>query len=122
MDDPGSKATWRRRIREHRRARTTTPGAATARIADARTLADHVLARLGPGRDARGVPAIVAVYQSLPTEPPTTVLLHELLRRRRTVLLPVLLPDRDLSWRALGRARPRPPPPPSTPAPRPRPR
>ncbi len=95
-EDPLDKAAWRRRIRAARRARTTQPDAPTARIGSARTFAEHVLAA------SAGQAGVVAAYRSLPTEPPTTVLLHELVRRRRTVLVPELLPDRDLDWRVLG--------------------
>lgn len=95
-DALSDKRDWRRRIRTARRSRTGEPGFATRRVATARRLADHVLAA------PVGRAPFVAAYRSLPTEPPTTVLLHELLRRRRTVLVPDVLPDRALDWRLLG--------------------
>lgn len=94
MDDAHDKAAWRRAIRARRRARCADPQAATTRAAHARALADHILPALG----AR---TVVAAYRSLPTEPPTTALLHELLRRQHRVLLPDMLTDRDLAWREL---------------------
>lgn len=106
--DPSDKREWRRRIRAARRARTAEPGHATRRVGLARRLTELVFAG-PPGDQYGGLPAVVAAYQSLPTEPPTTVLLHELVRRRRAVLVPDMLPDRDLDWRALGAdARPGP--------------
>lgn len=75
-------------------------------MAIGRALADHVLAHplfTDPGLDATAADlGVVAAYRALPTEPPTTVLLHELVRRHRTVLVPELLPDLDLAWRVLG--------------------
>lgn len=90
------KRAWRRRIRATRRDRMTEPDAPSRRVALARTLADHVLMA------SAGRAPVVAAYRALPTEPPTTVLLHELVRRGRTVLVPGLLPDRDLDWRVLA--------------------
>ena len=42
--------------------------------------------------------ATVAIYRSLPTEPPTDALAAELHARGLPVLVPVLLPDKDLDW------------------------
>lgn len=79
---------------------------------------------LGPGRrsalDAALVAAVasfvdgvapssVAAYRPLAAEPGGAGLVDMLAARTRTVLLPVLLPDRDLDWEpwsATGRARP----------------
>jgi 5-formyltetrahydrofolate cyclo-ligase len=48
----------------------------------------------------------VAVYASFGTEPPTTCLVEGLRRAGVQVLLPVLLPDRDLDWTAEHPGRP----------------
>ncbi len=101
MHPARDKTAWRRRVRAERRARAAARGASIERVALARSLAEHVLS---------GLPAqanVVAAYRSLPTEPPTTVLLHELVRRGVRVLVPDLLDDLDLDWRALrANARP----------------
>lgn len=43
----------------------------------------------------------VAIYRSLPTEPPTEVLAETLHRRGVRVIVPELLPDKDLDWHEL---------------------
>src|SRR5262249_58384252 len=53
----------------------------------------HVLARFGQCRR-------VAAYRPLRTEPGSVELLDELVRGGATVLIPVLLDDRDLDWAA----------------------
>jgi len=45
----------------------------------------------------------VAVYRSLPTEPPTEALAAMLHSLRIRVIVPEMLPDRDLEWRELRR-------------------
>ena len=42
--------------------------------------------------------AVVAVYLSYGTEPPTSALVDSLVARGARVLVPVLLPDHDLGW------------------------
>lgn len=49
-----------------------------------------------------GVTGRVAAYLSVGTEPATTALLAALAERSVEVLLPVLLPDRDLDWALAG--------------------
>lgn len=44
----------------------------------------------------------VAIYRSLPTEPPTQALAEMLHARGATVIVPEMLPDRDLDWHELG--------------------
>ena len=43
----------------------------------------------------------VAIYRSLPTEPPTEALAETLHRRMVRVIVPELLPDKDLDWHEL---------------------
>ena len=44
----------------------------------------------------------VAVFESLPTEPPTEAIVAALRAAGRRVIAPILLPDKDLSWRDLA--------------------
>ena len=44
----------------------------------------------------------VAIYRSLPTEPPTGALAEILLARGLTVIVPEMLPDKDLDWHELA--------------------
>lgn len=62
-----------------------------APASSAQALAEAVLAAAPSARR-------VAAYASFGTEPATGVLLEALLARGVPVLLPVLLPDRDLDW------------------------
>ncbi|KNX38047.1 5-formyltetrahydrofolate cyclo-ligase [Luteipulveratus halotolerans] len=91
---PDTKAQARRVVRAERRHRRDTPSYAD-RAADAAALTDAVLATLGEA-------TTVAAYESLPTEPPTETLIARLTAAGHRVLLPVLLPDNDLDWRAAG--------------------
>jgi 5-formyltetrahydrofolate cyclo-ligase len=43
----------------------------------------------------------VAIYRSLPTEPPTEALADMLHGRGLTVIVPEMLPDKDLDWHEL---------------------
>jgi 5-formyltetrahydrofolate cyclo-ligase len=43
----------------------------------------------------------VAIYRSLPTEPPTQALAAMLHARDMSVIVPEMLPDRDLDWHEL---------------------
>ena len=97
---PDTKAQARRVVRAERQARRDTQPYAD-RVADAAALADAVLAALPEA-------TTVAAYESLPTEPPTEALIERLTAAGHRVIVPVLLPDKDLDWRAgdtlLGRA------------------
>jgi 5-formyltetrahydrofolate cyclo-ligase len=88
---PSAKGAVRRAVRASRRASTATRN----RAADAAAIAAHVLAgceeALSGGRP-------VAIYRSLPTEPPTEALAEALHARAVPVLVPLLLDDRDLDW------------------------
>jgi 5-formyltetrahydrofolate cyclo-ligase len=88
MSDGGPLAHRKRELRARalrRRADTPSPpGAADA-------LARGVLATAPRARR-------VAAYASFGTEPPTSALLHALHDSGAHVLLPLLLPDRDLDW------------------------
>ena len=87
-----AKTSLRREIRASRRAKATE----CDRQADGEAIASAILAALPPGVTT------VAVYEALRTEPPTQVLIDALLARGIQVLVPVLLPDNDLDWRAVG--------------------
>jgi 5-formyltetrahydrofolate cyclo-ligase len=80
------KAALREQLLAARRAR---PPAELERAR--RTIREHVLARV----DA---PALVCGYVPLHTEPGSVELLADLHARGATVLVPVVLPDRDLDW------------------------
>ena len=94
MSAPGpamAKVLLRQEIRTRRRAKATQP----ERRADAEAIARAVLAALPPGTGT------VAAYVALPSEPPTDALVEALVGHGIQVLLPVLLPDNDLDWRAV---------------------
>ncbi|HET7306012.1 MAG TPA: 5-formyltetrahydrofolate cyclo-ligase [Segeticoccus sp.] len=94
---PGDdKRTWRRALRAVRRERATTRD----RVDDGGRLAEAVSALWAD----QGQPPCVAAYLSLPTEPPTEALLHRLVSAGARVLLPEMLDDRDLDWRAVTAA------------------
>ena len=88
---PTAKAAVRRELRAARRALAATRD----READAAAIAAAVLAGCV---DAIADGATVAIYRSLPTEPPTDALAAGLHARGLRVLVPVLLPDKDLDW------------------------
>ena len=44
----------------------------------------------------------VAAYEAMPTEPPTEALIESLVANGIRVMVPILLPDRDLDWREFG--------------------
>ena len=80
--------------------------------ADERARAGRELtARLLDLPELRGVDTLAA-YVSFGTEPPTHDALRALARRGVRVLLPVLLPDRDLAWAAYSLEHPPPADPP----------
>ena len=94
------KPALRRGLRQTRRDRL----ADRDTEAEAAALADHVMAlveeRTG-GRVCR-----VAAFESLPTEPPTHLLVQRLTSAGHEVVVPITLPDRDLDWRVAGTSAP----------------
>ncbi len=93
------KRALRAGIRASRAIRAALPADDPARLAEGRALARAVLegAAAAVARAADdGTP--VCSYESLPSEPPTRELHEELAARGLTVLVPLLLPDKDLDW------------------------
>jgi 5-formyltetrahydrofolate cyclo-ligase len=86
------KATWRRRLAGHRAAAS---GTRRQESEAARTRMVLALPEVAGART-------VAAYVSMPTEPDTSDLIRTLTERGVQVLLPVLLPDRDLDWGVAG--------------------
>ena len=87
-DIPDDKAAARALLRAGRRARP-----AHERTADGALLAGYLRGLLDgwpPGR--------AAAYTALPTEPPTRAMITLLEQCGWRVMLPILLPDNDLSW------------------------
>lgn len=91
---PADKPSARRVVRVARAQRRaeTTPA---ARHALGEALAHGLRQRL----EATSRPAVVAVYFSLPSEPPTEPLIGMLREHDIRLLVPELLADNDLSWR-----------------------
>jgi len=103
---PPDKQTLRRQLRTKRRSlaphrNTSTNGIAIAAAASALldtlslfplSIAEHVS---HPGQPC------VAIYRSLPIEPPTVALAEMLHTRNVRVIVPEMLPDFDLEWREL---------------------
>jgi 5-formyltetrahydrofolate cyclo-ligase len=85
------KTAVRRAVRAARRARASSRD----RPADAAAIAGHVLTGFA-GILSGSVP--VAIYRSLPSEPPTEALAEGLHARGVPVLVPMLLQDKDLDW------------------------
>ena len=94
------KTALRRELRESRRERLVRRDI----DAEAGALADHVAA-LVEGR-THGRVCRVAAYESLPTEPPTHLLIERLTAAGHQVVVPVTLPDLDLDWRVAGASEP----------------
>ena len=103
---PLDKQTIRRRLRTRRRSLAQEPD----RGADAEAFAAAASAFLDTfalppggqsGRPAYGGNLCVAIYRSLPTEPPTEALAEMLHTRGVRVLVPEMLPDKDLDWHEL---------------------
>lgn len=92
------KTALRTTIRARRRARRVGTDAG-ARAQAANALADHTRQLMQRWRLHSGV---VTAYDARPTEPPTDALVEALHGAGWRVLMPVTLPDRDLSWRAVG--------------------
>ena len=102
---PPDKRTLRRQLRAQRRsaAPQRDRGADADAIAAA---AGALLDTLAPSPPAIGehpayVELCVAIYRSLPLEPPTTALATMLHARHATVIVPETLPDFDLEWHQL---------------------
>jgi 5-formyltetrahydrofolate cyclo-ligase len=101
------KKTLRRQLRTQRRS--LAPQRDASADADAIALAASALldglrgSRSGagghPGEDEQ---PCVAIYRSLPTEPPTRALAQMLHARNVTVIVPETLPDFDLEWHELA--------------------
>ena len=103
---PPDKQTLRRQLRARRRSRAHEPdrGADAEAIAAAASvfLDTFALPPEGPGgQPAYGSQPCVAIYRSLPTEPPTEALAEMLHARGVMVLVPEMLPDKDLDWHEL---------------------
>jgi 5-formyltetrahydrofolate cyclo-ligase len=101
------KPTLRQKLRAERRslapqrdrgADAAAIGAAAMAILDARSLPSSAAGE----HPAYGGGLRVAIYRSLPTEPPTEALAELLLARGVTVVVPEMLPDRDLDWHELA--------------------
>jgi len=85
------KTAVRRVVRAARRAAASSRD----RPADAAAIAAHVLTGFA---DVLSGSAPVAIYRSLPSEPPTEALAEGLHARGVAVLVPLLLDDKDLDW------------------------
>ena len=103
---PPDKRTLRRELRARRRslAPQRDRGADADAIAAAASAFLDTLAllpqRLG-GHPANGGQPCVAIYRSLPTEPLTGALAEMLHARDVPVIVPEMLPDKDLDWHEL---------------------
>jgi 5-formyltetrahydrofolate cyclo-ligase len=100
------KQTLRRQLRSQRRSRAPErdrDADAAAIAAAAGVLLDTLcLPPSGTGRhSADNCQPCVAIYRSLPTEPPTQALAEMLHARGMPVIVPEMLPDRDLDWHEL---------------------
>ncbi len=69
---------------------------------EAAALADHVTALVA--QRTRGRVCRVAAYESLPTEPPTHLVVERLTAAGYEVIVPITLADADLDWRIAGTA------------------
>jgi len=116
---PPDKQTLRRQIRARRRslaperdrgADADAIASAAAAFLDTHSLPPALPATRTGEHPAYGGPICVAIYRSLPTEPPTEALAEMLHARGVPVIVPEMLPDKDLAWhelRADGSAGPR---------------
>jgi 5-formyltetrahydrofolate cyclo-ligase len=95
-----AKTALRRRLRATRRHRQPDRDPA----AEAAALADRVTELVR--ERTRGRVCRVAAYESLPTEPPTALLVERLTAAGYEVVVPVTLPDADLDWRRAGTGEP----------------
>jgi len=107
--EPGvlaDKQMLRRQLRARRRSfapeRDRGADAAAIPAAAAALLDTLALPPQGPGgHPAYGGQPCVAIYRSLPTEPPTEALAETLHTRGVMVLVPEMLPDKHLDWHEL---------------------
>ena len=104
---PLDKQTLRRRLRAQRRSlapQQDRDADAIAIAAAAGALLDTLsLPASDPGeRPSYGGGVCVAIYRSLPVEPPTEALAEMLHSRGVTVIVPETLPDLDLDWHQLA--------------------
>jgi 5-formyltetrahydrofolate cyclo-ligase len=90
-------ATDKTAVRRVVRAARRTGASSRDRTADAAAIAAHVLTGFA-GALSGSAAAPVAIYRSLPSEPPTEALVEGLHARGVPVLVPVLLDDKDLDW------------------------
>lgn len=91
---PPDKTTARRLVRRSRRTRR-----AAASDREWAELGADLAAGLLAWLRERPAPDIVAIYEALPTEPPTDAIRDALSSREVQLLVPILLADKDLSWR-----------------------
>jgi len=98
----------KQRLRRRLRAQRRSLGPQRDRGTDAHAIAAAVSAfldslSLPPAGEhsAYGRRSCVAIYRSLPTEPPTDALLEMLHARGVSVIVPEMLPDKDLDWHEL---------------------
>jgi 5-formyltetrahydrofolate cyclo-ligase len=103
---PPDKQTLRRQLRAQRRSRAP-ERKATADAAAIAAAASALLDTLFPSTSGTGehpgysARPCVAIYRSLPTEPPTQALAEMLHARGMPVIVPEMLPDKDLDWHEL---------------------
>ena len=95
---PQNKIEVRRTLRTERRTRRSAVDNAAWRKAG-RHLASVLMLALDSRLEAV---RCIAAYEALPTEPPTRALLEALQNSDRQVLVPILLANKDLSWRDLA--------------------
>lgn len=88
-------------LRTAYRARRRELAATRDREADARLLAQHVLALVSARCQPRQV-CRVAAYDARPTEPPTHQLIEALEAAGHEVIVPLLLEDKSLDWTRRG--------------------
>ena len=103
---PPDKQTLRRQLRARRKSllpQRNRAADARAIAAAASALLDGLsLPHLSRGEQpTSGDPSCVAIYRSLPHEPPTEALAEMLHARSVQVIVPETLPDLDLEWREL---------------------
>jgi 5-formyltetrahydrofolate cyclo-ligase len=85
----------KREIRQAARRRRTELARSLDREAAADTITEAVLRFVPDGTDA---PLRIAVYESLPNEPPTGPLISALLAAGHEVIVPIVLDDFSLEW------------------------
>lgn len=91
---PPEKASARRIVRAARRSRR-----ADASNEQWRTYGERLGTGLARHLDGRPVPQLAAIYQALPTEPPTHGVRAALVTLGIRLILPEMLADKDLTWR-----------------------